>query len=461
MVYEALFKHLLFPAFESLVKQRQTARYVREGERNQWLAPSALHALQLQRLNALLDHCWAQVPFLKTYWSDHGVRAGALGHVDELAAYPTLTKQLMSANYEQMVAGNWRGRTMTKQTGGSTGDPFRFEYTMDSYARRTAAMWRGYGWAGGGLGARTAYMWGTGMRQGGWGGLKDRLYHGAFNRRFLNVFSMTPADVDLRIDELLAYQPEAVVGYVAPLGLLARRMIETGRHPRGLRGVITAAEALYEEERVDIERAFQCKAFNSYGSREVMLMAAECDHHQGLHVTADHMLLEIVDEHGQLKPAGQSGEVAVTDFFNLGMPMVRYLNGDCAQYATAPCGCGRGLPLLKSIDGRVLDIIRAPDGRALSGENLVAIALGYGALARYQGVQTAEDLLEFRVVLARPWADKERSNLLGALQQAAGTSMRVELVEVGDIPTNATGKRRISVSLKNAHTVPPLPNRAA
>ena len=72
MVYEALFKHVLFPGYET-VRRRGTARYVQECDRNQWLSPSALRELQLTRLNALLTHCWAQVPFLKSYWSDHGV----------------------------------------------------------------------------------------------------------------------------------------------------------------------------------------------------------------------------------------------------------------------------------------------------------------------------------------------------------------------------------------------------
>lgn len=460
MLYEALFKHLMFPAYETVVRQRETARFVSECDRNQWLPAPALHDLQLARLNALLSHCWTQVPFLQDYWRDHGLTPRALQHVDELAAYPTFTKSLITANYDRMIATNWRGRTLSKTTGGSTGDPFRFEYTMDSYARRTAAMWRGYGWAGAGLGARTAYLWGTGMRQGGWGGLKDKLYHGAFNRRFFDVFKLSADNIDQRIREVAEYGPDAVVGYVAPLALVARHMIATGKQVNHVRGVITAAEALYEPERRDIEKAFGCRAFNTYGSREVMLMAAECDKHEGLHVTADQMVLETVNEQGQPVGPGRSGQVAVTDLFNYGMPLVRYLNGDSATQATAPCSCGRGLPLLSSVDGRVLDLIRTPDGRVLPGEIFVAFALGWPPLRQYQAVQTATNVLQFRLVLNRPWQAGEREALLTALQNLTGPQMQAQLAEVDEIPTNATGKRRISVSLQNSHTVPPLPDQA-
>lgn len=460
MLYEAIFKHALFPTYETLIKRRASAQHIKECQQNQWLSAPALKSLQLSRLNALLSHSWSHVPFLQTYWGDHGLRPGALQDVSELASYPMLTKTLITDNYDQMIASNWRGRTMTKSTGGSTGEPFRFEYTMDSYARRVAAMWRGYGWAGAGLGARTAYLWGTGMRDSGWGAIKDRLYHGAFARRFFDVTKLTEHNIDQRIKELAGYRPNAVVGYVAPLALIARRMIETGQRIPPVRGVISAAEALYAAEREAIELAFGCRAFNTYGSREVMLMAAECERHEGLHVTADQLLLETVDEAGSPVPAGQSGLVVVTDLFNLGMPLVRYVNGDCATYAVKPCTCGRSLPLLSSVDGRVLDMIKTPDGRLLSGEIFVSMSFGWPSIQKYQVVQTAEDVLQFRLVLRRPWEGDERRRFIAQAQDYTGPSVRIDVAEVADIPVNATGKRRVTVSLKNLHTVPPLPELA-
>ena len=456
MSYEALFKHVMFPAYE-LVRRRQTSAYVAQLEKQQWLRLEQIQAIQLDKTNRLLAHCWQEVPFLRTYWGDNGLRPIQLGHIDELAAYPTLSKAQIAANYDQMIAANWRGKTMRKETGGSTGTPFQFEYTMDSYARRVAAMWRGYGWAGAGLGARTGYLWGTGMRASGWGAVKDKLYHGAFNRRFFDVTKLTEDNIDLLIENLAGYKPDAIVGYVAPLALIAKRMIETGRRTSPVRGAISAAEALYEPERQAIEEAFQCRAFNTYGSREVMLMAAECDRHEGLHVTADQMVLETVDEHGRPVSAGQSGNVVVTDLHNFGMPLVRYLNGDCATYAEQACTCGRGLPLLASIDGRLLDMIKTPDGRLLPGEVFVSMMFGFPPLHKYQVVQTAVDVLQFRIVLRRPWEGDEQARFIAKAQSQAGPAMRIELREVDDIPVNTTGKRRITVSLQNNHMVPTLP----
>ena len=449
-MYESLFRNALFPAYETLVKRRGTASHVAEYERSQWLGPNELEAVQLRKLNELLAHCWAQVPFLQRHWREHGVAPGALGHVGELARYPVLSKALISANYADMIATDWRGRTLTKVTGGSTGDPFRFEYTMDVYARRTAVMWRGYGWGGAKLGTRTGYLWGTGLRKGGWGGFKDRLYHGAFNRRFFDAFSLTDDNIDPIIDELVAYRPHAIVGYVTPVALVARRMLATGRMLTGVRGVLTGAEALYEPERRDIEHAFGCPAFDTYGSREVMLMASECEKHQGLHVNADHLVLETLGDDGRPVAAGASGDVAITDLHNFGMPMVRYINGDRATYATGPCSCGRGLPLLASVDGRILDAIHTTDGRHVPGEYFVYAMLDWPDVRQWQVVQTAADCVQFRLVVPAPWTQERRDKLTAKVQDKAGAAMRVEIVEVDHIPTTPSGKRRLTISLANA-----------
>lgn len=448
--YGSLFRRALFPAYETLVKRRGTASYVAEYERSQWFGRAKLEELQLRKLNALLDHCWSRVPFLQRHWRAHDVEPGPLAHISELARYPVVTKALISQNYEDAIATDWRGRTLSKTTGGSTGEPFRFEYTMNAYARRTAVMWRGYGWGGAVLGTRTGYLWGTGMRKGGWGGLKDRLYHGAFNRRFFDAFSLSEGNIDPVIDELIAYQPQAIVGYVAPVALVARRMLATGRTMQGLSGVLTGAEALYESERRDIERAFGCPAFNTYGSREVMLMASECDRHDGLHVNADHLLLETLDAESRPVPAGCSGDVAVSDLHNFGMPMVRYLNGDRATYSGTPCACGRGLPLLGSVDGRVLDSIVTTDKRHVPGEFFVYAMLDWPDVRQWQVVQTAPDCVQFRLVVRTPWSQERRDKLTAKVQDKTGPTMRVEIAEVAHIPTTTSGKRRLTISLANA-----------
>lgn len=448
-MYQELFRHVLFPAWEKLVARRETPRYLADYERSQWLPRAELEALQLAKLNALLAHCWERVPFLQRHWRAAGLQPGPLGSVAELERYPRLTKADITANYADCIASDWRGRTLSKSTGGSSGQPFRFEITMESYARRTALMWRSYAWGGAAIGTRTAYLWGVGEPRRGLAGLKESAYHRAFNRRFFNAFAMREDTLADYVRGMRAYRPRVLVGYVAPVLRVARWLNARGERIEGLRGVITGAEALYGPEREEIERAFGVPVTNTYGSREVMLMASECERHCGLHVHIDHLVLETVDADGR-GVRGRSGEVLVTDLHNYGMPLVRYANGDRATPDDAACDCGRALPLLASVDGRVLETIVTPDGRILPGEFFVHTMVDWPRVKQYLVVQTAPDAVELQMVVSPALGPEEHAALRERLQRTVGGAMRVTLREVASIAPHPSGKRRITVALAAA-----------
>jgi phenylacetate-CoA ligase len=444
-MYELLFRHLLFPAYERLAHRRGTAAYLREYERTQWLDPAALARHQLAGLNRLLAHAWAEVPYLRRTWAEHGLSPRPLEDVSELARYPLLTKAQITASYQDMIAASWRGRSMGKGTGGSTtGEPFRFEYTMESYARRSAVMWRGYAWAGLEMGRRSVYVWGQGVPKGGWHSAKERLYHAFFNRSNLNAYAIRDDNVDEYLAALERARPRIVVGYVAPLLVLARGLAARGRTLRGVEGVITGAEALHEPERKVLEAAFGCPVFNTYGCREFMLLGAECREKRGLHVSADHLVLEIVDGRGA--PAGlEAGDVVVTDLHNFAMPFVRYVTGDRARLSGAACPCGRGLPLLGAVEGRELDIIRTPDGRSIPGEYFVHVMLEWPQIRQWRLVQTGPATLEFLLVAKAPLDEAQRAALLERTRYGLGGRMTVELRFVDALPPTTSDKRRLTV----------------
>ena len=276
--------------------------------------------------------------------------AEPLARVADLQRYPTIDKQTITANFEGMRARGWEGRTLTKVTGGSTGDPFRFEYTQESYARRIAVMWRGYRWCGADLGRRTAYLWGTGKPAPGLRGTKDRLYHAMFNRLFLSAFEMTETNLASYVERIDRFRPAVLIGYVAPLVLLARWIVENRVAVYSPQTIITGAEALSGPQREIISRAFGAPAFDTYGCREFMLIAAECAQRKGLHVNADHLVVEALDGAGQPVTQG-SGDVCVTDLHNYAMPFVRYLNGDRVTPSSADLPL-RPRPAAARIGGR-------------------------------------------------------------------------------------------------------------
>ncbi|OOG53671.1 phenylacetate--CoA ligase family protein [Rhodanobacter sp. C03] len=444
--YENLFRRALYPVYETGLRRRRTLAYFKDYRRNQWLAPEQIAALQWERLKALLDHCYREVPYYRQQWHELGIAPQDIRSLDDYARLPLLTKADIRANGDALKAESLRNQLGYKATGGSTGEPMRFGYTRESNDRRTAVMWRGYEWAGSRMGRRTLFLWGgavgepTRMHQ-----FKDRLYNAAFARRVLNSFHMTEGNMAGFADAIDAYRPEVIVAYVGPLVRLAQWMIATGRRIHQPQTIIGAAEALHEFQRKIIEQAFGCPAYNTYGCREFMLIAAECEKRNGLHVNADHLVVEL------RKPAAapadtQSGEVVVTDLFNYGMPFVRYVNGDTATASSVRCECGRGLPLLNRIDGRVLDAIRTPDGHMLPGEFFPHMLKDVPGLERFQVVQRRLDQLDLAMVRGAGFEESSLTYIRREVTKVLGDSIELRCRFVDDIPLTPSGKLRVTVS---------------
>lgn len=442
--YEPLFRRVLFPLYEGGLRRRGTLRHLREYERSQWLDPAQLAELQWRKLSRLVEHCWNEVPYYRRRWSEAGATLHDIRTPEDYARLPLLTKDDIRANFEDLHAPAWRGTLLYKATGGSTGEPMRFGYTRESYDRRIAAMWRGYAWAGARMGRRTLYLWGapigSPLRS---HAIKDRMYHAAFNRRMLNAFLMSEERMREYAAEVDAFRPEVIVGYVGPLVRMAEWILASGHRIHSPRTMLSAAEALHPAQRATLEQAFGCPVFNTYGCREFMLIASECEHRDGLHATADHLRVELANL--RPTPAGDPvGEVVVTDLHNYGFPFMRYANGDLATPSDGRrCACGRGLPLLRRIDGRKLDTLRTPAGHLLPGEYIVYAFLGVTGVRQYQVVQREAGALDIRVVPGEGFGEVVIAQIRSELDKAIGSAMELRFHVVDEIPASASGKRRV------------------
>lgn len=443
-LYEPLFRRALFPAYESGLRRRKTLLYLREYEASQWRSVEQTELLQWQKVQFLVRHCWEQVPYYRERWALLGIRAPEdIASPADYARLPVLNKPEIRANFDKFIALGYRNQLLFKTTGGSTGEPLRFAYTRESYERRLSIMWRGYGWTGARLGQRTLYLWGTPV---GAQKRKDRLYHWAFNRHMLSAFEMTEARMAEYADTIERFRPETIVSYVAPIVKLAEWLIANGRRLHGPQRILGAAESLHESQRKIIEQAFGCPAYNTYGCREFMLIASECEHRAGLHINADHLKVELgLGVQGEAADAGPR-DVIVTDLHNYGMPLLRYANGDLATAGARECACGRGLPLLASVDGRKLDALRTPDGRFVPGEYIVYAFLYATGIRRYQVVQKQLDALQIRIVRDQDFDPSTIELVRRELVKVLGNSVALDFEFVADIPLTQTGKQRVTIS---------------
>ncbi|MEO7433118.1 MAG: phenylacetate--CoA ligase family protein [Dokdonella sp.] len=447
LLYERLFQRVLFPFYESLLRRRKTIAYGREYDRNQWLSADALAALQWTRLKALLDHCYREVPYYRRLWDALGITPDAIRSMEDYARLPILTKADIRANFDDLIAPSYRAGLLLKSTGGSTGEPLRFGYTRESHERRTAVMWRGYGWAGARMGRRTLYLWGgTVGNPGRLQLVKDRLFHAAFGRRMLDSFPMSESNMAQYADAIDAYKPEVMVGYVGPLVRLAQWLLAHKRQAAAPHSILGGAEALLEYQRELIQRAFGAPAYNTYGCREFMLIASECERRDGLHINADHLLVEA----GRAEP----GDVLITDLHNYGMPFIRYANGDLATTSTRACACGRGLPMLERVDGRKLDAIRTRTGQILPGEFFPHMLKDVPGVVRFQVVQRTLETLDISIVRGDAFDAAGLDYARNEIAKQLGDALDVRFHFVDAIETGKNGKFRVTISELSADASP-------
>lgn len=462
-ILAAAYRRVLLPAFESGWHRRGTFGHLRALEQSQWENGHAHEQRQLAALRQLLDHAATSCPYYRQVWGDLGLDPRKVESPADFAAWPVIDRDVIRANRMHMRSEREGLRLISKATGGSSGVPLQFDLDTTSHDRKVAAAHRGYAWAGAELGTKQFHLWGvpagkrSHLKQ--W---KDRLYHALYRRRLVNSFTLSDDRVPWYLNQLNAHRPDAIVAYTTPLYYFARVLAERGVVPWSPKTIVVGAEKLHDFQRELIEQVFQAPVFETYGSREFMLIGGECSVRQGLHLTMENLLVEILDDEGRPTPAGQEGNVVVTDLTNYGMPFIRYANGDRAIAGFGECPCGRGLPLLKQIIGRRLDILTTPDGRHISGPFFPHILKEYEAVRRFQVVQETPARMVLKVVVSDAWSVENERSLASDIESVTGPTVDVQIEKVDEIPLTATGKLRVVVNLCSSEgAVAPSPQEAA
>jgi phenylacetate-CoA ligase len=436
------------PLHKWMITRRSEACY-HDLKRSQWLAPAKLRELQEERLRRLVDHAYRHVPFHRERMDARGLKPGDIRGLDDLARLPLLTKDEVRENlFFDLFSDNHDYRKVQRiATSGSTGEPFVCFADRHQLEMRWAATLRSMEWTGYRFGDRQARLWHQTIGM-SWSQIARERIDALLSRRiFIPAFEMSEADVRRALDRIERHRPVLIDGYAECFNYLAGHL-EGRRAEIRPKGMISSAQVLPDESRAVIESAFHTRVFDKYGSREFSGIAYECEAHAGHHVVGENYVVEVLKE-GRPAAPGETGEVVITDLNNLCMPFLRYRIGDLAvaMDPSEPCPCGRGLPRLGRIEGRIQSMIVGAEGRVVPGSLFLHLFKDYDWILRhFQVVQERPGEVLLKVVKGPRFEDAAFGELLGELRRFLGRSCRIDVDFVDAIPMVRTGKRATSLS---------------
>jgi len=442
--YTAWCSTVLFPLHE-LVRRHDSVARRRALEQSQWWSPERIERYRLERLRQFLRRAATTVPYYEGLFRSIAFDPAGLRTLADLEAIPLLTKATIRANAEALKARDATG-LRPFNTGGSSGEPLTFFLDKDRVSHDVAAKWRATRWWGVDIGDPEVVVWGSPTELGAqdWvRSIRDRLLRSTL----LPAFEMSESNLDGFVAAIRARRPAMLFGYPSALAHIARHAESRGQplNDVGIRVAFVTAERLYPEQRDQIRRTFGCPVANSYGGRDAGLIASECPA-GGMHMSGEDIIVEVVDGDGRSQPPGVAGEIVVTHMSTGSFPFIRYRTGDIGVLDERACECGRGLPLIKEIQGRTTDFVVAQDGTVMHGLALVYVVRDLPGVAKFKIVQESVDHTSVFLVAGPDFDHEVVDRIRVGMARRLGSRVRIDVEIVDDIPPERSGKYRYVVS---------------
>ena len=338
-------------------------------EKMETMTRAQIEALQLERLQATVQHCMNS-PFYRKRFEEAGLKPEDIKTLDDIRRIPFTTKQDLRDTYPfGMASVPLRECTRLHSSSGTTGTPTVILHTqkdLEEWAAQVARiLWM--------VGLRPDDVFqnssGYGMFTGGLG-----FQYGAERLGMLTI----PAAAGNSIRQIKFITDfgttalHAVPSYVTRLYEVMQSMGVDPRRDTRLKVLAIGAEPHSEEQRRRIEEMMGVKAYNSFGMSEMCGpgVGFECQEQNGLHFWEDYYIVEIVDpETLEPVPDGEVGELVLTSLCREAMPLLRYRTRDLTRVLGRTCPCGRNHVRIDRMRGRSDDMM------VLRGVNIFPIQI--------------------------------------------------------------------------------------
>jgi phenylacetate-CoA ligase len=448
-------KDYIFHNYKFLRKRSMIARIVwnwLQLERNQWVSRSKLENIQFKKLKAIITHAYDEVPFYKKFYDQYGMTPNDLKSLEDIQKFPILSRELVrDTPFKERIATHVNiSQCSAYTTSGSTGipvivleDKYSADY-LDAYHLRRLVQ---HGYEPWHKILHFTTQWPPKKETiGTTGNARSGLTKKIRERMVKRL--MAGMDINKHIELLKMEQPDFLIAPPSYLKVIAKTIHERNNVKIKPKVIISCGEVLDHSSRTILSSSFGSEVYNGYGCIEIapMGMAWECRQRLGLHINSDVVFLEFLRD-GEPISAGESGEVVATSLFRSATPLIRYRVGDIATPSDDRCPCGRQMPLIKHVDGRIVDFIKMPDESLISPYSLILAIQEIPGVAKFQVRQESKYKITIFIDKGKDFNEGTLTQLNTLCLEIFGTDLQFHIEIVENFPIERGRKFRSVESL--------------
>ena len=404
---------------------------------SEWWPAEILWENQRRQVRQVAEHAVRNVPYYRERLTEAYSGLPEAFTRRDFASLPLLTRNAVQDNFAALRSENTpesHGRVSEGLTSGSVGDPLRFLATDLTNFFWHAYTLRDHLWHRRDF-SQTMLVVREGERQ-----RREPNWFGSFGQSILDTGPLVAVPLSASLDEVIRqvgeHKPAYLLGHASQLIELAEETRRRAVRFTGLAQVRTFAEMLPREARAFLGETWGAQVVDMYTTRESGYLALQCPEQEHLHVQ-EGVILEVLRDDGSPCEAGETGLVVVTTLHNFAMPLIRYVVGDYAELGH-PCACGRGLPVLKQVNGRVRNMMLLPSGK--KEWPILGFYRDTLPVRQRQVIQKSLEEVELRLVVERPLTGPEEEEARATLRAKLGHPFRVTISYHTEIPRSRGGK---------------------
>ena len=397
---------------------------------------------ELDETSRITKFAYENTTGYRKLFDQYGVNPLNIRCLNDFAAFPFLTKEMIRDNLEEFSATVPDRFIVT--TGGSTGVPTGMYRDPVSFAKELASKAHQYYRMG----------WREGDKQIVFRGLQidspgNMEFAPEFNELRCSTYQFVSEQVEIFRQKAFEFEPEWIRCYPSSGYVFAKYLKDSGKPFPKVKGMLLSSEQLYDFQRQLFEEVFgpETRIFSHYGHYEMAALAGFCEHTDNYHVLPQYGFVELLDKNNQqVVTPGEVGEIVATSFIMHATPFIRYRTGDLAVFKSHGCEeCGRPYQVWENIQGRLQELIVTTSGRLISTSMLNMHDDSYDHLKQFQFHQRVREKVIFRYIPKSDGATKQIAGIKQKLQNKLGNDIELIMEPVDEIPLTARGKHRLLI----------------